>query len=252
MQTKRIIPRLEIKSRNLIKGIRMEGLRIIGDPIEKAIQYYNDGADEIIYDDIVASLYNRNYDLDIIKELSENIYIPLCVGGGIKTVNDISNILNAGADKVCINTALINDPNLIYEAARIFGSQCIVTEIQAKKQRENTWYSYTLSGREYSNVNVVNWAIKSEELGSGEIVVISIDNDGINLGPDLDLIKSITSNVNIPVIAGGGIRDAKDINNVINKGGAEAVSLSHSLHFNKIKISATKVELNEMKIKVRL
>jgi len=251
MQLFRIIPRLEVKSRNLIKGIRMEGLRVVGDPLEKVIKYYNDGADEIIYDDIVASLYNRNHDSDYIKQLSENIHIPLCAGGGIRSVNDISDLLNSGADKVCINTGSINDPNLIYEAARIFGSQCIVTEIQAKKQRKNIWHSYTLSGREYTELNVIDWAKRVEELGSGEIFVISVDNDGINYGPDIDLIKSITSNVNIPVIAGGGIRTTENIRNIVERTGANAISMSHSLHFDKIDIPSIKSDLNKMKIKVR-
>ena len=144
----RIIPRLEVKSRKLIKGIRMEGLRVVGDPLDKVIEYYNAGADEIIYSDIVASLYDRAFDLEFIKELARHIFIPLCVGGGVTSVNDIHKLLEAGADKVAINTGAVKNPKLIYDAARIFGSQCIVGEIHAKRSYGNHWEVRTESGRQ--------------------------------------------------------------------------------------------------------
>ena len=213
---RRIIPRLEVKSRKLIKGIRMEGLRVVGDPLESIIKYYEGGADEIIYDDIVASLYDRKYDVEFINELSNNIFIPFCVGGGVKNIDDIHELLNAGADKVAINTHAVKNPNLIYEASRIFGSQCVVTEIQAKRQRKNCWEAYTESGRERHNLDAIEWAKKAEELGSGEILLLSVDNDGLKCGPDIELIKSIKSTVSIPVIAGGGIGRLGHISDIIN------------------------------------
>ena len=250
--TKRIIPRLEIKSRKLIKGIRMEGLRVVGDPVEKIIKYYNDGADEIIYDDIVASLYDRKYDINFINELSKNIFIPFCVGGGIKNINDIHDMLDAGADKVAINTHSILNENLIYQASRIFGSQCIVLEIQAKKLREGYWEAYTESGRERHKLDAIEWAKKAESLGVGEILLIAIDNDGMKKGPDLELIKSIKSSVSVPLIAGGGVGDNNHINDIFKIGNADAVCLSNCLHFNSLKISDIKLNLKNKSENIRL
>ena len=249
---KRIIPRLEVKSRKLIKGIRMEGLRVVGDPLEKISEYYDDGADEIIYSDIVSSLYNREFDLDYIKELAKNIYIPFCVGGGIKSIDDIHNLLNAGADKVALNTNAIKNPDLIYEAARIFGSQCIVTEIQAKKQKNSEWEAFTESGREKHNLNVLNWAKKAQDLGSGEILLLSIDNDGMRIGTELELIKLLKSSLSIPLIAGGGIGSVSDVEETITYGNADAISISHAFHFGLFNIKSLKNQLSKKLDVIRL
>ena len=185
----RLIGRLDIKGPNLIKGVRFEGLRIMGDPEEFAVNYYNQGIDELIYIDTVASLYGRNNLLEFLKKVVKKTFIPVTVGGGIRSVEDAEKFLNAGADKVAVNTAAVKDPKILEKIAKRFGSQCLVLIVDAKKKKENKWELYTLQGRERTNIDVLDWIKKGTNYGVGEILITSIDQDGTLKGYDLDLIK---------------------------------------------------------------
>ena len=231
MKTIRIIPRLDIKGPNLVKGIHLEGLRVLGKPENFAKLYYNQGADELIYQDTVASLYQRNNLTDIINRTVENIFIPLTVGGGIRTLEDINTILRAGADKVSINTAAINNPGFIDEASRAFGSSTIVIAIEVIKQPDGSFLAYTDNGREYTGVEVIEWAKQVENRGAGEILLTSIDQEGTGTGYDLELIKMVTEVVTIPVIAHGGCGSVDHILDAIEKGCADAIALASCLHY---------------------
>ncbi|MDD2751867.1 MAG: imidazole glycerol phosphate synthase cyclase subunit [Candidatus Omnitrophica bacterium] len=239
----RIIPRLDIKGPNLVKGIHLEGLRVLGKPEHFARYYYETGADELIYVDVVASLYNRNSLHDIITRTVKEIFIPLTVAGGLRTIEDIRDVLRAGADKVALNTAAIKNPEIISQASRKFGSSTIVISIEAIRQPSGEYLSYTDNGREYTGVEVLTWAKKAQELGAGEILLTSIDRDGTGLGYDLDLIKMVSQAVDIPVIAHGGAGDARDIKDAIVNAGADAVSMSSVLHYDFIKNRACESKL---------
>lgn len=234
MKTIRIIPKLEIKGPNLVKGIHLEGLRVLGKPEDFAKYYYENGADELLYMDVVASLYERNSLHEIIAKTAEEIFIPLTVGGGIRTVNDIKQVLRSGADKISLNTAAIKNPELIKEAAEIFGSSTVTVSIEAIKQQDGTYLAYTDNGREYTGVEVLSWAKKVANLGAGEIVLTSIDKEGTGEGFDIELTKMISQNVTIPVVACGGASNADDIFQVIAKGGADAVIISSIFHYDVI------------------
>lgn len=227
----RIIPRLDIKGPNLVKGIHFEGLRVLGKPEDFARHYYENGADELIYQDAVASLYGRNSLLETIERTAREIFIPLTVGGGIRTLEDISKALRAGADKVAINTAALHRPELISEAARRFGSSTIVVSIEAIKTTSG-YEAVTNYGREPTGVDAVQWAHRAAELGAGELMVTSISNEGTGLGFDLDLTKVIAESVPIPVIAGGGAGTAEHVFQAIEQGHAEAVALASILHYD--------------------
>ena len=232
MRNIRIIARLDIKGPNLVKGIHLEGLRVLGKPEQFAKYYYENGADELMYMDVVASLYERNSLKDIITRTAKEIFIPLTVGGGIRTVADIREALRAGADKVCLNTAAIKTPEIIKEASRIFGSSTIVVAIEAIKQADGTYLAYTDNAREYTGVEVFDWAKKVEELGAGEIVLTSVDNEGTGKGFDLELVKKVADLVSIPVIAHGGAGNVSDVEKVIKDGGANAVAVASVLHYD--------------------
>jgi cyclase len=234
MKTIRIIPRLDIKGPNVVKGIHLEGLRVMGSPSELAKYYYETGADELMFMDVVASLYERNSLHDIISETAKSIFIPLTVGGGLRNLEDIKSVLRAGADKVCLNTAAIKNPNIIKEAAQRFGSSTIVIAIEAIKESSQKYLAYTDNGREYTGVDVLEWSKQVEELGAGEIVITSVDREGTGHGYDIDLVKMISNNVSIPVIAHGGAGNKEDISFVINQGGADAVAVSSILHYEYI------------------
>jgi imidazole glycerol-phosphate synthase subunit HisF len=231
----RLIPRLDIKGPNLVKGIHLEGLRVLGKPERFARYYYEQGADELIYVDVVASLYGRNSLLQIIERTSKEIFIPLTVGGGIRTIEDIRTVLKAGADKVALNTAAIQHPELIREASKRFGSSTIVVSIEAKKQPDGSYEAYTDNGRIRTGVDVLEWAKRSEALGAGEILLTSIDHEGTGNGFDIELIKKVAPSVSIPVIACGGAGKVQDIYDVINEGKADAVSAAAVLHYNYIR-----------------
>lgn len=229
----RLISRLDVKGHNLIKGIHLDGLRVIGNPNEYAINYYNDGADEIIYIDIVASLYGRNKLSEIVKSTSGDVFIPMTVGGGIRSIKDVEELLLAGADKIAINTAALRNPELISEVARIFGSQCMVLSIEAKKRGENNWEALAESGREKTDINALDWAKKAEDLGAGEILLTSIDQEGTSKGFDVELTSLIASSVSIPVIASGGYGNTSHLIDVIDNGNADAVAIAGAIHYKK-------------------
>ena len=203
----RLIARLDVKDTNLVKGIQLEGLRKLGDPNAFAKEYYGAGIDELLYIDIVASLYNRNNLSDIVRKTVDDVYIPVCVGGGLRSVEDVRHILSMGADKAAINTAAIKRPELITEVAEAFGSQCMVLSIQAKRSRTwpGKWEAYYDNGRAHSGYDVVEWAKRGVALGAGEILLTSVDNEGLQQGMDLELIEAVTKAVNVPVICGGGV-----------------------------------------------
>lgn len=251
MQSIRIIPKLEVKGENLIKGIHLEGLRVVGKPEEMATRYYKDGADELIYIDLVASLYQRKSFLDLVERTANKAFIPLTVGGGIKSVEDARMTLRAGADKVAINTAALSQPGIISQVATVFGSQCMVVSMEVQKKGNGTYECYTDCGRTPTGVDPFSWAQKVAELGAGEILLTSINQDGTFLGYDLDLVKKIATKVSIPVIACGGAGKPEHVSQVILQGKADAVCVSSMLHFKKSTIPKLKTYLKSHNILVR-
>lgn len=251
MKNIRLIPRLDIKGPNVVKGIHTEGLRVVGNPRELAQRYYEEGADEILYMDIVASLYQRNLDFELLKSVSDNIFIPFTVGGGVRTVHDINNALRAGADKVAINTYAIHHPEFLPEAVKKFGAQCIVLSVEAKKIREGKWEAYTDGGREKTGLDAIEWIRKGLDLGIGEIMITSIDHDGTKKGYELELVKAVTSFAPVPVIAHGGAGALEHIREAILGGQADAVAASSIFHYNLFSIGQLKKYLLEEKIKTR-
>ena len=230
MNTVRIIPRLDIKGPNLVKGIHLEGLRVLGSPERFARYYYEQGADELFFQDVVASLYQRNSLRDIISRTAREIFIPLTVGGGLRTVDDIRAVLRAGADKVAINTAALQNPGFIREAARRFGSSTIVVAIEASKADTGRYLCYTDNGREHTGMDAVAWARRAEELGCGEIVITSIDREGTGEGYDLELIRRVAEAVSIPVIAHGGMGKPQDAARAVGAK-ASALTMASVLHY---------------------
>jgi imidazole glycerol-phosphate synthase subunit HisF len=245
MKTTRIIPRLDIKGPNLVKGIHLEGLRVLGKPADFAKFYYENGADELMFMDVVASLYERNSLHDIISETAKQKFIPITVGGGLRTISDIKSVLRAGADKVCLNTAAIKNPDLIRTASRKFGSSTIVIAIEAIKEENGKYLAYTDNGREYTGIDVFEWAQKVDELGAGEIVITSVDNEGTGQGFDLDLISKISSLVSIPVIAHGGAGTKQHVVDLIKENTTDAVMLSSLFHYQFIKDNEAKISSKE-------
>lgn len=235
MKTVRIIPRLDIKGPNLVKGIHLEGLRVLGKPSDFAKHYYEQGADELMFMDVVASLYERNSLHDIISETAKSIFIPITVGGGLRSISDIKEVLRVGADKVCLNTAVIKNPQLIKDASRMFGSSTIVVAIEAIKESNGKYLAYTDNGREFTGVDVFEWAEKVAEFGAGEIVITSVDNEGTGQGYDLELISSITNLVGIPVIAHGGAGKQSHVVDVLKGGNISSAMISSLFHYNFIK-----------------
>ncbi len=252
MKKVRIIPRLDIKGPNVVKGIHCEGLRIVGNPKDLAYRYYKEGADELLCMDIVASLYQRNFDFDVLKSLAQDIFIPITVGGGIRSINDINNALRAGADKIAINTYVTKNPEFLTEAVKKFGAQCIVLSIEAKKNGSNQWEIYTDGGREHTSIDVIAWTKKAISLGVGEIVVTSIDNDGTRKGYELELIKSITTVSPIPVIAHGGAGLLDSFKDVFSKYRPDGMAVSSVLHYNNLKIKQIKQYLHKNNVPVRI
>jgi len=234
MRQVRIIPRLDIKGPNLVKGIHLEGLRVLGKPEDFARYYYEEGADELFYQDVVASLYDRNSLHGIISSTAKKSFIPLTVGGGIRTIQDIREVLRAGADKVSINTAAVKDPFFIQEASRKFGSSTIVVAIECIRQSDGKYLAFTDNAREHTGLDVFDWAKRVEELGAGEIVITSVDNEGTGSGYDLELTKTVARLVSIPVIAHGGPGEPVHIKDVITEGEADAVAIAAILHYDFI------------------
>ena len=242
MKTVRIIPRLDIKGPNLVKGIHLEGLRVLGKPEDFAKYYYENGADELFYQDVVASLYERNSLGDIITATAKKSFIPLTVGGGIRTIEDIKNVLRLGADKVCINTAAIKNPDFIEKAAKKFGSSTIVVSIEAIKQPNGNYFAFIDNGREETGMEVVEWAKKIEELGAGEILITSVDNEGTGKGFDIELSKNISNAISIPVIAHGGAGNLNHINEVFVNAKVESVAIASILHYDFVAVQQSNMK----------
>jgi len=251
MSNLRIIPRLDIKGPNLIKGVRLEGLRVMGDPQEFALRYYAQGADELIYMDIVASLYGRNNLSDIISRAADQIFIPITVGGGIRSVDDARHILRSGADKVAINTAAIARPELITEVAKRFGSQAMVLSIEAKAVGPGKWEVYTDNGRERTGLDVVEWAKEAIGRGAGEILLTSVDREGTRKGFELDLIRQVRDAVPIPVIASGGMGTLEDFALAATEGGADAVAMADVLHYGRMTVADIRAHAQAASLAVR-
>jgi imidazole glycerol-phosphate synthase subunit HisF len=247
----RLIARLDIKGPNLIKGVQLEGLRVIGDPHEHALAYAAAGADELVYMDVVASLYGRNSLGEIIKRAANNIFIPITVGGGIRSVEDARLILRCGADKVAVNTAAVARPALITEISHTFGSQAMVLSIEAKLVAPGHWEVYTDNGREKTGLDVIEWAKRGEELGAGEIMLTSIDREGTREGYDLDLVHGVSKNVAIPVIASGGMGHPDDVVRVARKGHADAAAVADALHYRRFSFAQIRAAASDAGLAVR-
>lgn len=269
----RVIPRLDIKGPNLVKGIHLEGLRIIGDPQAYALKYYEEGADEILYVDIVASLYGRNSLADIVTRTAQHLSIPLTVAGGIRSLDDIRAILRAGADKVSINTAAVADPSLITRSAETFGSQCIVVAMDIKRWPDRSFLAkrhetvsrsrvedpsrwpgvfqvYTENGRQQTGLDAYEWALQAVDRGAGELLITSIDKEGTLTGYETDFIQRVAETVPVPVIAGGGAGSLDHVREVITQGKASALTVASLLHYGRTTIGDIKRYLSQRGIEV--
>ena len=250
MLAKRIIPCLDVKAGRVVKGVKFVGLRDAGDPVEVARVYDRDGADELCFLDITASHENRGIILDVVACTAEQIFMPLTVGGGISTTEDIRNLLRAGADKVSINTAAVNRPEFVREAAQRFGSQCIVVAIDAKRIA-NHWEVFTHGGRHPTGIDACEWSKTMESYGAGEILLTSMDRDGTKAGYDLELTRTISKAVNIPVIASGGVGELQHIYDGLTEGGASAALAASIFHFGEFSIRDCKEFLAAHGVQVR-
>jgi imidazole glycerol-phosphate synthase subunit HisF len=248
----RLIARLDVKGPNLVKGIHLEGLRKLGDPQAFARRYYQAGIDEIFYVDIVASLYDRNSLLDVVERTTADVFIPITVGGGIRSVADAALALRAGADKVAINTAAVKRPELISEIANRFGSQCMVLSIEAKRRSSGDgWEVYYDNGREHTGWEVVDWARRGCQLGAGEILVTSVDREGTGKGFDVALVEQVSRAVPLPVIAGGGMGEIAHLEAVVKQGGADAVAMAQVLHYDRLSVDQIRQGALERGVPVR-
>jgi imidazole glycerol-phosphate synthase subunit HisF len=246
----RVIPRLDIKGPNLIKGVRLEGLRVMGDPHTFALDYYEQGADELVFMDIVASLYQRNNLSDIISRAADQIFIPITVGGGIRSLADVHTLLRSGADKVAINTAATQRPALISEVAARYGAQCMVLSIEAKQQSPGAWEVYTDNGRERTGLEVVAWAKQAVELGAGEILLTSVDREGTRKGVDAALIQAVANAVTVPVIVSGGYADAADVKTCAQRG-VHALAVADAVHYKRATVAQIKAQAADLGLEVR-
>ena len=252
MHTKRIIPCLDVKAGRVVKGTNFVGLRDAGDPVELAALYDLEGADELVFLDITASVEERKAMLDVINKTAGEVFMPLTVGGGISTVDDIRNALRAGADKTSVNSAAVKNPQLIAEGAKLFGSQCIVLAIDARRCGENKWEVYVHGGRTPTGIDAVEWAKQGVALGAGEILLTSMDADGTKNGYDIPLTKAVSEAVNVPVIASGGAGKLEDFYEVLAEGGADAVLAASVFHYKTFTIQEVKEYLRDRGIEVRI
>ena len=252
MYAKRIIPCLDVKNGRVAKGMSFVNLVDAGDPVESAKQYDKQGADELVFLDITASSDSRNITIDMVEQVANSIFIPFTVGGGIRSVDDFNALLRAGADKVSVNSAAVYRPELISEAAYKFGSQCVVAAIDAKRKENGGWEVYVNGGRTPVGLDAVEWAKKCEELGAGEILLTSMDEDGQKKGYDIALTKAVSESVNIPVIASGGAGALEHFYDAFTEGKADAVLAASLFHFGEIPIPELKKYLNEKGISVRI
>lgn len=251
MLTKRIIPCLDIKDGRTVKGVNFEGLRDAGDPVELAQRYSEEGADELVFLDITATREKRKTLVDLVKKIARHIDIPFTVGGGIGSVDEISDILRAGADKVSLNSAIVRNPDLIDKASRQFGSQCIVAAVDAKRT-EGQWTVFISGGSRNTGKDVLMWVKEAEQRGAGEILLTSMDRDGTKSGFDLELLAAVNNRVSIPVIASGGAGTIQHCIDAVKTGKADAVLAASIFHFGEIEIDDLKEALNKSNIPVRL
>ena len=248
----RVIARIDVKNEHAIKGIHLEGLRKVGKPNKMALDYYKNGIDEIVFMDAVAAYYDRNSLSELIQNSCSDVFIPITVGGGIRTIDDIKDALKSGADKVAINTKAVQDPEFINHASKIFGSQCIVSSIEAKEIGENKWEVYTDNGREPTGLDVIEWARNVEKLGAGEIMLTSIDKEGTEKGFDVNLCQMVSNQVTIPIIASGGMGKSSDSVKLIKHANVDAIAIASVLHYKLESVQNIKSSLTENKIRVRI
>jgi imidazole glycerol-phosphate synthase subunit HisF len=242
----RLIGRLDIKNSNLIKSINLEGLRIVGNPNTFAKKYYDEGIDELILMDVVATLYGRNYLTDILKEITKKIFIPITIGGGVRSIEDAKKLLSSGADKVAINSAAVKSPKFVENLVKEIGSQSVVISVEAKK-KDNWWEVYTSNGREPSGKNVVGWIEELMQLGAGEILLTSIDREGTRTGFDTDLVDQVSKICKIPLIISGGFGKTNDLDNVL-KNQVDAVAIADGIHYGRYTVSEIKDYIKTLKI----
>ncbi len=252
MHTKRIIPCLDVNNGRVVKGTNFVNLRDAGDPIEVGIEYNKAGADELVFLDITASSDAREIKAELVRKVAETIFIPFTVGGGIRSVDDFKMILREGADKVAVNSAAIMNPTLISEAADKFGSQCVVVAIDAKRREDGGWNIFKNGGRVDMGIDAVEWAMKAEKLGAGEILLTSMDCDGTKAGYDIELTKMVSQNVSIPVIASGGAGNEEHFYEALSEGGADAALAASLFHYKELEINKVKSYLREKGVSVRL
>jgi cyclase len=247
----RVVVCLDVKDGRVVKGTNFDGLRDMGDPVELASRYEHEGADEIVYLDISASRENRGTLLDLVQRTAEQLFIPLTVGGGVRAVDDIGPLLRAGADKISVNSAAVRDPSILTEGARRYGSQCIVASIDAAREPDGSWRQYTHGGSKRTELDAVEWAVRCEALGAGEILLTSIDRDGVRTGYDLELTQAVSSRVNVPVVASGGAGEALHLREAFEQGGASAALLAGILHEGLTTVTELKTALTGWGVDVR-
>ena len=254
MLAKRIIPCLDVKDNRVVKGVHFLNLRDAGDPVELGARYSDDGADELVFLDITATIRSRKTIVELVEKVAGNVFIPFTVGGGIQTVEQIDELLRSGAEKVSVNTAAVQNPNLITEAAQRFGNQCVVLAIDGRRSKENPdkWQVCVKAGSEPTDIDAVEWAAKGEKLGAGEILLTSMDTDGTKAGYDIELTKAVSNAVNIPVIASGGAGTLEHLYDAIIDGGADAVLMASITHFENYTINQMKEYLAGRGIPVNL
>ena len=252
MISKRIIPCLDVKDGRVVKGVQFLNLRDAGDPVEIAKKYSDEGADEITFLDITASHENRDTMIDVVKRTASEVFVPLTVGGGVRTLDDVRNLLLAGADKIAINTAAVHNPEFVKEAADKFGSQCIVVAIDARSTGNDKWEVYTHGGRNPTGIDAVEWAARMESLGAGEILLTSMDRDGTKDGYDIELTKTVSRAVKIPVIASGGAGNIDHLLEGINSGEADAVLCASIFHYGEYTILEAKEYLKSKGVIIRV
>lgn len=252
MLDKRIIPCLDVRDGKVVKGINFVGIKEVGDPVECAEEYNRQGADEIVFLDITATHEHRATMADVVRKTAEKVFVPLTVGGGIRTIEDVALMLRAGADKVSVNSAALFDPTLIQKAAEKFGSQCVVIAIDAKKMPDGSWHAFTAGGRKDTGVDAVRWAEEAVQLGAGEILLTSMDADGTKEGFDLPLLNAVTEKVHVPVIASGGCGSLADFAEVFEKTNADAALAASLFHYKELSVRQVKEYLRKQGIPVRL
>ncbi|WP_019519822.1 imidazole glycerol phosphate synthase subunit HisF [Faucicola boevrei] len=252
MLAKRIIPCLDVDNGRVVKGVKFLDIKDAGDPVEVAKRYNEQGADEITFLDITATHHGRDTTYHTVERMAETVFVPLTVGGGVRKIDDIRNLLNAGADKVSINSAAIYNPEFVQEASARFGNQCIVVAIDAKKVADNQWEIFTHGGRNATGINAIDWAVKMANFGAGELLITSMDSDGTKNGYDLALMRAINDKINIPTIASGGVGNLQHLADGVLKGGADAVLAASIFHFGEYNIQEAKQFMANQGITMRL